>query len=75
MESFTFFILGLLVLVSAAIISVICIVKKKSFIIPVILLAVGFILGFIGLFNMDHVERDYYSLGIITETLIGGKLF
>ncbi|WP_216830002.1 hypothetical protein [Alkalihalobacterium elongatum] len=61
MESFTFFMLGLLVLVIAVVIAVICIVKKKSFIIPIILLAAGFILAFIGLFNTEHHERDYYS--------------
>ncbi|WP_078428816.1 hypothetical protein [Alkalihalobacterium alkalinitrilicum] len=58
MDSFTYFILGLLVLVSAVIIAVYCINKKKSFVLAIVLIAVGFILAFIGLFNSEHEESQ-----------------
>lgn len=51
---FVGFMLGLLILAISLVLVIISTYKKKSYVFPLILMAIGFILAVINLFNMEH---------------------
>lgn len=48
------FIIGLIVLIISLILIIYSAYKKKSYVFPIILMAIGFIIAVINLFNLDH---------------------
>lgn len=48
------FIIGLIILAISLVLILISAYKKKSYVFPIILMAIGFIIAVINLFNLDH---------------------